>query len=105
SLLHLPNEEPVLGYIKFSAKGTKRKVFGMPIPGNLITADIQDEQWFYLTKDTLRDALEITPVNNIKAFSSPSSSDAVINFVNKLGYAKLVRNLSNVIINDMFEPW
>nr|GEW31573.1 reverse transcriptase [Tanacetum cinerariifolium] len=31
---HLPNEEPVLGYLKFSAKG-------MPIPSNLITADIQ----------------------------------------------------------------
>nr|GEY98838.1 monodehydroascorbate reductase [Tanacetum cinerariifolium] len=40
-LLHLPNEEHVLGYLKFSAKGTKREVFGMPIPGNLITADIQ----------------------------------------------------------------
>nr|GFB48970.1 hypothetical protein [Tanacetum cinerariifolium] len=38
---HLPNEEPVLGYLKFSAKGTKREVFGMPIPNNLITADIQ----------------------------------------------------------------
>nr|GEX19542.1 hypothetical protein [Tanacetum cinerariifolium] len=34
SLLHLPNEEPVLGYLKFSAKGTKREVFGMPIPGS-----------------------------------------------------------------------
>nr|GEU84457.1 histone deacetylase 14 [Tanacetum cinerariifolium] len=43
SPLHLPNEEPVLGYLKFSAKGTKREGFGMPIPGNLITADIQDE--------------------------------------------------------------
>nr|GEZ85779.1 copia protein [Tanacetum cinerariifolium] len=42
SPLHLPNEEHVLGYLKFSAKGTKRKVFGMPIPGNLITGDIQD---------------------------------------------------------------
>ncbi|GJT90588.1 retrovirus-related pol polyprotein from transposon TNT 1-94 [Tanacetum coccineum] len=31
SPLHLPNEEPVLGYLKFSAKGTKREVFGMPI--------------------------------------------------------------------------
>nr|GEV56417.1 hypothetical protein [Tanacetum cinerariifolium] len=31
SSLHLPNEEPVLGYLKFSAKGTKREVFGMPI--------------------------------------------------------------------------
>nr|GEV46867.1 putative ribonuclease H-like domain-containing protein [Tanacetum cinerariifolium] len=41
SPLHFPNEEPVLRYLKFSAKGTKREVFGMPIPGNLITADIQ----------------------------------------------------------------
>nr|GEW64508.1 retrovirus-related Pol polyprotein from transposon TNT 1-94 [Tanacetum cinerariifolium] len=41
SPLYLPNEEPVLGYLKFSAKGTKREVFRMPIPGNLITADIQ----------------------------------------------------------------
>nr|GFA65800.1 hypothetical protein [Tanacetum cinerariifolium] len=33
SLLHLPNEEPLLRYLKFSAKGTKREVFGMPILG------------------------------------------------------------------------
>nr|GEU33150.1 E-beta-farnesene synthase [Tanacetum cinerariifolium] len=45
SLLHLPNEEPVLGYLKFSAKGTKREVFGMPIPGSLITAKIQEASY------------------------------------------------------------
>nr|GEX02465.1 hypothetical protein [Tanacetum cinerariifolium] len=52
SPLHLPNEEPVLGYLKFSAKGTKRGVFGMPIPIKLITADIQGEQYYkdYLEK-------------------------------------------------------
>ncbi|GJZ95591.1 hypothetical protein Tco_0667925 [Tanacetum coccineum] len=52
SLVHLPYEEYVLGYLKFSAKGTKRKVFGMPIPNNLITADIQGEQYYnaYLEK-------------------------------------------------------
>nr|GEZ01391.1 histone deacetylase 14 [Tanacetum cinerariifolium] len=52
SPLHLPNEEPVLGYLKFSAKGTKREVFGMPIPGNLITANIQGEPYYkeYLEK-------------------------------------------------------
>nr|GEX97900.1 monodehydroascorbate reductase [Tanacetum cinerariifolium] len=64
-----------------------------------------DEQWFNLTKDTLKDALQITPVNNNQAFTSPSSSDALINFVNELGYLKLVRNLSNVVTNDMFQPW
>nr|GEZ73828.1 histone deacetylase 14 [Tanacetum cinerariifolium] len=52
SPLHLPNEEPVLGYIKFSAKGTKREVFGMHIPNKLITADIQSEPYYkeYLEK-------------------------------------------------------
>ncbi|GJU21129.1 hypothetical protein Tco_1154471 [Tanacetum coccineum] len=39
-----------------------------------------DEQWFNLTKDTLRDALQITPVNNNKAFSSPPTQDTLINF-------------------------
>nr|GEW88211.1 integrase, catalytic region, zinc finger, CCHC-type, peptidase aspartic, catalytic [Tanacetum cinerariifolium] len=46
SPLHLPNEDPVLGYLKFSAKGTKREVFGMPIPGSLITANIQEASYY-----------------------------------------------------------
>nr|GEY08359.1 hypothetical protein [Tanacetum cinerariifolium] len=46
SPLHLPNEEPVLGYLKFIAKGTKREVFGMSIPGNLITAEIQGKPYY-----------------------------------------------------------
>nr|GEW84338.1 hypothetical protein [Tanacetum cinerariifolium] len=57
-----------------------------------------DEQWFDLTKDTLRDALQITPVNNNNAFSAPSTPDALINFVNDLGYPKVVRNLFDVIL-------
>nr|GEV24605.1 Gag-Pol polyprotein [Tanacetum cinerariifolium] len=63
------------------------------------------KRWFDLTKDTFRDALQITPVNNNKAFSSSSSFDALINFVNDLGYLKVIRNLSNVVTNDMFQPW
>nr|GEW64113.1 hypothetical protein [Tanacetum cinerariifolium] len=61
-----------------------------------------DEQWFDLTKDTLRDAIHITPVNNNNAFSSPPTPDALINFVNNLGFPKFVRNLSDVVTNDMF---
>nr|GEV15695.1 hypothetical protein [Tanacetum cinerariifolium] len=56
-----------------------------------------DEQWFVLTKNTLREALQITHVNNNQAFVAPLSSDALINFVNELGYPKLVRNLSNIL--------
>nr|GEU42865.1 reverse transcriptase domain-containing protein [Tanacetum cinerariifolium] len=35
-----------------------------------------DEQWFVLTKDTLREALQTTPFNNNQAFVAPPSSDA-----------------------------
>ncbi|GKE36772.1 hypothetical protein Tco_1460177 [Tanacetum coccineum] len=64
-----------------------------------------DEQWFDLTKDTLKDALQITPVDNNNPFSSPPTPDALINFVNELGYPNLVRTLSIVVTNDMFQPW
>ncbi|GKD59485.1 hypothetical protein Tco_1296994, partial [Tanacetum coccineum] len=52
SPLHLPTEEPILGYLKFSAKGTKREVFGMPIPNELITNDIRGADYYdaYLEK-------------------------------------------------------
>nr|GEV07970.1 hypothetical protein [Tanacetum cinerariifolium] len=63
-----------------------------------------DEQWVDLTKDSLRDALQITPVNNNNAFSSPPTPDAPINFFNNIGYLKVIRNLSNVVTNDMFQP-
>ncbi|GJV18939.1 retrovirus-related pol polyprotein from transposon TNT 1-94 [Tanacetum coccineum] len=46
SPLHLPTEEPILGYLKFSANGTKREVFGMPIPNELITDDIRGVQYY-----------------------------------------------------------
>nr|GEY55605.1 hypothetical protein [Tanacetum cinerariifolium] len=61
-----------------------------------------DEQWFVLTKDTLREALQITPVNSNQAFISPPTAEGLINFVNELGYPK---HVSNVVTNDMFQPW
>ncbi|GKD60943.1 hypothetical protein Tco_1298452, partial [Tanacetum coccineum] len=64
-----------------------------------------DEQWFNLTKDTLRAALQITPVDNNNAFTSPPTPDALIKFVNDLGYPKVVRTLYDVVTNDMFQPW
>nr|GEX32733.1 histone deacetylase 14 [Tanacetum cinerariifolium] len=54
SPLHLSNEEPVLGYLKFCAKGTRSKVFGMPIPDSLITTEIRQATYYreYLAKVT-----------------------------------------------------
>ncbi|GJZ00180.1 monodehydroascorbate reductase, partial [Tanacetum coccineum] len=59
-----------------------------------------DEQWLDLTKDTLRDALQITLVDNNNAFSSPPTLDVLIKFVNDLGYPKAVRTLSDVGLRD-----
>nr|GFC24173.1 hypothetical protein [Tanacetum cinerariifolium] len=64
-----------------------------------------DEQWFNLTKYTLRDALQITPVNSNNPFSSPPTPDALIKFVNNLGYPKVVKTLSAVVTSDMFQTW
>ncbi|GKA48618.1 monodehydroascorbate reductase, partial [Tanacetum coccineum] len=54
SPLHLPTEEPVLGNLKFSAKGTKREVFGMTIPNELINDVIRGANYYdaYLEKAT-----------------------------------------------------
>nr|GEY77410.1 hypothetical protein [Tanacetum cinerariifolium] len=59
-----------------------------------------DEKWFDLTKDTLRDALQITPVDNNHSFSSPPTPDILINFFNDLGYPKVIRTLSAIVTND-----
>ncbi|GJX41336.1 hypothetical protein Tco_0256326 [Tanacetum coccineum] len=58
-----------------------------------------DEQWFDLTQDTLRDVLQITPVDKNWAFSPPPTPDTLIEFVNELGYPREVIHLSNVTLN------
>nr|GEW14024.1 E-beta-farnesene synthase [Tanacetum cinerariifolium] len=64
-----------------------------------------DEQWFVLTKDTLREALQITPINNTQALVAPLSAEVLVDLVNQLGYPRMVRNVSNIVTNDMFQPW
>ncbi|GKD47888.1 retrovirus-related pol polyprotein from transposon TNT 1-94 [Tanacetum coccineum] len=53
-----------------------------------------DEQWFNLHKDILRDALNIILVSDDNPFVAPPSSDAVIEYVNTLGYPSTLRNVS-----------
>nr|GEY60131.1 hypothetical protein [Tanacetum cinerariifolium] len=38
-------------------------------------------------------------------FSCPPTPDVLINFVNDLGYPKVIRTLSVVVTNDMHQPW
>ncbi|GJT15229.1 retrovirus-related pol polyprotein from transposon TNT 1-94 [Tanacetum coccineum] len=64
-----------------------------------------DEQWFNLHKDILKDVLQITPINDNNPFVAPPSSDAVIEYVNTLGYPCMLRNVSAMSINDLYQPW
>ncbi|GJZ45998.1 retrovirus-related pol polyprotein from transposon TNT 1-94 [Tanacetum coccineum] len=64
-----------------------------------------DEQWFNLHKDILRDALDITPSNDNNPFVAPPSSDTVIEYVNTLGYPCILRNVSAMSVNALYQPW
>ncbi|GKA81244.1 hypothetical protein Tco_0787936 [Tanacetum coccineum] len=47
-----------------------------------------DETRFVLDANLLREALEITPIDQAHQFVSPLSGDAIMNFVNELGYTE-----------------
>ncbi|GJT01335.1 hypothetical protein Tco_0822504 [Tanacetum coccineum] len=62
-----------------------------------------DEQCFYLIKSNLREALQLLQDNN--NFTPPPNSNTIISFVNDLGYPNVVRTLSGIVTNDMYQPW
>ncbi|GJZ01996.1 hypothetical protein Tco_0519957 [Tanacetum coccineum] len=47
-----------------------------------------DEDWFTLDANLLRESLEITPIDQAHPFVSTPSGDAIMDFVNELGYPK-----------------
>ncbi|GJR58824.1 hypothetical protein Tco_1500986 [Tanacetum coccineum] len=64
-----------------------------------------DEQWFNLSADLLRKALDITPVDPAHPFELPPTGDTVIDFVNQLGYPEPVEFVSNIRVNYVYHPW
>nr|GEU93817.1 hypothetical protein [Tanacetum cinerariifolium] len=53
----------------------------------------------------LRDALEITPVDQAHQFVSPPLGDAIIDFVNQLGYTKIIHFVSRMAVINLYQPW
>nr|GEW48768.1 hypothetical protein [Tanacetum cinerariifolium] len=51
------------------------------------------------------DALDITPTNDNNPFVAPPSSDTVIEYVNTLRYLNTLRNVSNMSVNALYQPW
>nr|GEZ36566.1 hypothetical protein [Tanacetum cinerariifolium] len=64
-----------------------------------------DEDWFRLDANLLREALEITPVNQAHQFVLPSLGDAMMDFVNQLGYLGEIYFVSRMAVNNLYQPW
>ncbi|GKC70021.1 hypothetical protein Tco_1115904, partial [Tanacetum coccineum] len=64
-----------------------------------------DETRFVLDANLMRDALEITPIDQAYQFMSPPSGDAIMDFVNELGYTEEIHFVSRMAVNDLYQPW
>ncbi|GKA93087.1 hypothetical protein Tco_0815073, partial [Tanacetum coccineum] len=64
-----------------------------------------DETRFTLDANLMRKALEITPIDQAHQFVSPSSGDAIIDFVNELGYTEEIHFVSRMAVNNLYQPW
>ncbi|GKB44816.1 hypothetical protein Tco_0889758 [Tanacetum coccineum] len=54
---------------------------------------------------SLWEALEITPIDQAHQFVSPPSGDAIMDFVNELGYTKELHFMSRMAVNNLYQPW
>nr|GEU80956.1 hypothetical protein [Tanacetum cinerariifolium] len=64
-----------------------------------------DETRFVLDANLLRDALEVTPIDQAHQFVSPPSGDAIMDFVNQLRYTKIIHFVSRMAVNNLYQPW
>ncbi|GJU56346.1 hypothetical protein Tco_1230060 [Tanacetum coccineum] len=64
-----------------------------------------DETQFVLDVNLLREALEITPIDQANQFVSPPSGDAIMDFVNELGYPEVIHFVSRMAVNNLYKPW
>ncbi|GJU11510.1 hypothetical protein Tco_1133906 [Tanacetum coccineum] len=64
-----------------------------------------DETRFVLDANILREALEITPIDQAHQFVSPPSGDAIMDFMNELGYTEEIYFVSKMAVNNMYQPW
>nr|GEU54017.1 hypothetical protein [Tanacetum cinerariifolium] len=53
----------------------------------------------------LREALEITPIDQAHQFESPPSNDAIMDFVNALSYPEEIHFVSMMAMKNLYHPW
>ncbi|GKA56280.1 hypothetical protein Tco_0755352 [Tanacetum coccineum] len=64
-----------------------------------------DDQIFEVNADLLREALQITPKVFDHLFFKPPSKKEIISFIKNLGYSKSLTKISDMAINNMYQPW
>nr|GEW50295.1 integrase, catalytic region, zinc finger, CCHC-type, peptidase aspartic, catalytic [Tanacetum cinerariifolium] len=68
-------------------------------------SNLLDEDCFKLDANFLKEALEITLVDQAHQFMSPPSGDAIMDFVNQLGYPQEIHFVSRMTVNNLYQPW
>nr|GEW38470.1 retrovirus-related Pol polyprotein from transposon TNT 1-94 [Tanacetum cinerariifolium] len=64
-----------------------------------------EETRFTLDANLLREALEITPIDQAHQFVSPLLSDVIMDFVNQLGYTEFIHFVPRMAVNNLYQPW
>nr|GEU56708.1 hypothetical protein [Tanacetum cinerariifolium] len=64
-----------------------------------------DDQIFEVNVDLLREALQITPKVSDHPFVEPPPENEIISFIKKLGYSGPLTKVSNMAINNLYQPW
>nr|GEW58462.1 Gag-Pol polyprotein [Tanacetum cinerariifolium] len=64
-----------------------------------------DEDWFILDANFLREALEITPIDRAHQFESPPTGNAIMDFMNELGYPEELHFVLRMGVNNLYQPW
>ncbi|GKE42566.1 hypothetical protein Tco_1469850, partial [Tanacetum coccineum] len=62
-----------------------------------------DENWFTLDANVLREALEITPIDQAHQFVTPPSGDGIMDFVNELGYPQAQISSSSDALGEYYK--
>ncbi|GKC91690.1 hypothetical protein Tco_1152339 [Tanacetum coccineum] len=61
--------------------------------------------WNTLTYEAKTGAYKITPIDQAHQFVSPPSGDAIMDFVNELGYTEEIHFVSRMAVNNLYQPW
>ncbi|GKB04939.1 hypothetical protein Tco_0833134, partial [Tanacetum coccineum] len=62
-----------------------------------------DKTRFVLDANLPREPLEITPIDQAHQFVSPPLGDAIMDFVNELGYTEVIHFVSRMAVNNLYQ--